>query len=74
MNFSFEKFSLYVTFPEYAGYDHGSQCYGLFTISVVTVSCLFWQKLKVEKAEDDKTDEEVMGMKMEKVADSSAYA
>ena len=40
----------------------------------MTVSCLFWQKLKVEKGEDDKTDEEVVGMKMEKVSDSSAHS
>nr|XP_023878158.1 70 kDa peptidyl-prolyl isomerase-like [Quercus suber]POE78746.1 peptidyl-prolyl cis-trans isomerase fkbp65 [Quercus suber] len=32
------------------------------------------KKLKVEKAGDDKTDEEVVGMKMEKVADSSAHS
>ncbi|KAF3948882.1 hypothetical protein CMV_025171 [Castanea mollissima] len=32
------------------------------------------KKLKVEKAEEDKTDEEVVGMKMEKVADSSAHS
>jgi hypothetical protein len=69
--FHFERIYLFVVFLGlYTGYDPLSWSYGLFTTSTVFVFCLCWQKLKVEKVEDD--ENVAMEMEMERLGDSSA--